>query len=342
MARILISANSMRMHKPRYPHPENPERISRIIKGLKKKNVEPEFYEPRLEPSEALRVAREIHSEDYIERLLQLSKATPVDLDPDTYLSEDSLTLALESFYTSFKLAADARGEIIFYVARPPGHHAGFKGKARGARTQGFCILNNAVAAVRGFMYNGLKRIALLDFDAHYGNGSIELLYTSRVLQVDLHQDTRTLPVFPRKPGEIGEGDGRGLKVGIPLKPYTSDDSYTRVLELAWRLVEEYSPEALVVSAGFDGFMNDGLTDLALTEYSYYRIGGLIRSLGVKTLIVLEGGYSSGLVRGLPAFMQGLQGVKVEYPVKESPKTVREANARSAERAVRIAEKYIR
>ncbi|AFL66973.1 histone deacetylase family protein [Desulfurococcus amylolyticus] len=343
MIQILVSENSMHMHVSREHHPENPERIVRVISALKRHGIRYELHDAGgMDIGEALSIARRIHSRGYIDKILMLSKKAPLNIDQDTYLSSDTLTLALETLYTSYLMALNLGRDIVFYIARPPGHHAGYRGKTRRAYTQGFCIFNNAVAAVHGLIDRGFKNIGVLDFDAHYGNGSMELLYTSRILQVDLHQDTRSLPVFPWNPSEIGAGDGYGYKIGIPLEPGTGDDSFVQVLGIVKRIIEKYNPEALVVSAGFDGFIGDGLTDLVLTEYSYYRIGYMIQSLGTPVIIVLEGGYSRGLDKGLIAFIHGLTGARVAYePGRSLQGGIARINLARANKIISRVEKYI-
>ncbi|ADV64438.1 histone deacetylase [Desulfurococcus mucosus] len=343
MVRVIVSARSAYMHRPVGYHPENPGRIPRIVESLRRSSIDYEWLESSvLNTREALEIATRIHSRSYVGKILEMAGRAPLNIDEDTYISKDSVELALETLGESYRLALQQGNGVVFYIARPPGHHAGVRGRATGARTQGFCIFNNAVAAVKGFMDRGLGKVAVLDFDAHYGNGSMEILYGARVLQVDLHQDTRTIPVFPLLPGSVGSGEGYGFKVGIPLEPGTGDDSYVEVLEAVWRVIERYNPEAFVVSAGFDGFRGDGLTDLVLTEYTFHRLGEMIRGLGVPTVVVLEGGYSSGLDKGVAAFIKGLKGVAAGYkPARTVHRVVRRVNLERAISIISWVEKHV-
>ncbi|MGB9816223.1 MAG: histone deacetylase family protein [Desulfurococcaceae archaeon] len=322
------------MHKPISDHPENPYRVVKArsslnTSGLKYRDVSIE----KIDREEAIRVCFKVHSRRYVEYLLELSRKTPVLIDEDTYMSENSLDLALATMYLSYVHASN-QGKV-FLVSRPPGHHAGVNGRAMSAPTQGFCLLNNAAAAVHGFMETGLKRILVLDFDAHHGNGTMEIFYRDRILQVDLHQDPDTLYPHTGYPDEVGEGEGYGYKANIVLPPGSGDDVFVEVLGLISDLAEKYSPEAVVVSAGFDGFENDGLADLNLTEKSYYTLGLLVRGLNAPTLVVLEGGYGVGLQRGLVAFTRGLLGLREEYPVlNETPITQYRRTIESTRRVI--------
>jgi len=326
LVEVVIQENSSLKHKPWFNHPENPERV-RVLAATLARMGFVKYGFTRVEPGldESIRVAGLIHSRDYIERLLEDSKKGRVLLDEDTYISSDSVELALEALYLSYKTALEASG-IRFLVIRPPGHHAGRRGRTRGVSSNGFCLFNNAAAAVVGFRERGFKRIGILDFDVHHGNGTMEIFYREGILQIDLHQHPDTLYPHTGYPDEIGEGEGFGLKVNMVFQPYTGDDSYMRALDYAENIIKEYNPDSLVVSAGFDGFSGDGLADLNLTEASYYRLGSLIREAGVPTVIVLEGGYSRGLENGFKAFLEGLAGVVRSYPHITSSRNISRLN----------------
>lgn len=317
MVEIVYLAESSMMHRPFTDHPERPERAlrayesaSRVCTSSRKVSV------GEIDEQEALRLAFRIHARGYVEYLLRLAKNPPVLVDEDTYIGEDSLKLAVASLYYSYLLAQNAGGTPLFVVLRPPGHHAGRGGKAMGAPTQGFCLLNNAVAAYLGMVDRGFKKIAILDFDAHHGNGTMEILYDVRVLQIDVHQDPETLYPHTGYPFEVGRGEGYGYKANIIIPPGGGDDILLTLLDRVEKIFLSYNPDAVVVSAGFDAYANDGLADLKLTEASYYAIGRLLRSLSVPVVSVLEGGYSIGLEQGVLSFVEGLSGVPRTYTSK--------------------------
>ena len=339
MLKILIVSESTSLHRPLGEHPENPSRIERVLNSLR--NIS-ELYEEisvksiGVSVEEQLKLAMRIHSKGYIDYLMRLSKIIPALIDEDTYMSHGSLELALATFTYCYLQALSAKN-TVFIVSRPPGHHAGRSGKAMGASTQGFCILNNAAAVIMGFMDRGFKKIAVLDFDVHHGNGTMEIFYSEKVLQVDLHQDPSTLYPHTGYPEEMGESEGFGYKVNLILPEGAGDDLYLELTSRVKELFKEYAPEAIVVSAGFDAFFNDGLADLAATEVSYYKLGELVRSLGVPVVIVLEGGYSVGLVRGVVSFIEGLKGLLRDYTVKTT--TPRALYKRALSIAERVLEK---
>lgn len=309
---IFILKESTTLHKPIHGHPENPNRIVKIKTALISAGIDILSTSIDLvDKNEALNLARRIHARNYIDLLIKLSKEAPISIDDDTYMDKTTLDLALGSLYLSYKYACEKRKTFI--ILRPPGHHSGFKGKAMGAPTQGFCILNNAAGSVLGLLDNGVKKIAIIDFDAHHGNGTMELFYKIPILHIDIHQDPDTLYPHTGYPDDLGEDEGYGYKVNIILPPGSGDDLFRIVLDRFSIILEKYSPEALVVSAGFDGFINDGLADLNLTEKSYYELGSLIGQYNIPTLVVLEGGYSIGLTRGIVAFIKGLMNLPTNY-----------------------------
>lgn len=313
--RIIRVRESMEKHRPWFNHPENPERVAKITTTLLSSNIQ--FTDVSIENTpeiEAFKLASRIHVKGYLDYLVKLSQYDKSIIDEDTYFTRDTLKLALSTLHYTYEYTA--KKGSYFLVSRPPGHHVGREGKTRGVSTQGFCILNNAVGGVEGFRDQGFGRIMVIDFDSHYGNGTMEILYRDRVLQVDIHQDPRTLYPYRGYPEELGEGDGYGYKVNIILPPGGGDDLFTDLIELLTLFVEKYTPEALVVSAGFDGFLDDGLSDLRLTEKSYYELGLFIRNLDIPVIAVLEGGYDTGLEKGLLAFTEGSMGLVKKYIAK--------------------------
>ena len=326
MLEVIVTRSSLTKHKPWFDHPENPGRVVKILDTLKRMGSVPyRVWSDVTDAGEAVDVASMVHSRDYVERLVDISRRGSALLDGDTYIASDSLELALESFLLSYRFAGELRG-VSFLVIRPPGHHAGKRGRTKGVSSNGFCLLNNAAAGVLGFRHRGFKNIAILDFDVHHGNGTMEIFYRERLLHIDLHQHPDTLYPYTGYPDEIGEGEGFGFKANFVFQPYTGDDSYMAALDYVGDLLSRYQPDALVVSAGFDGYAGDGLADLSLSEASYYRLGRLVRDLAVPTLVVLEGGYTRGLEGGFRAFVEGLAGLDRSYTPTTSPRGVARFN----------------
>ncbi|MDI6806184.1 MAG: histone deacetylase, partial [Candidatus Bathyarchaeia archaeon] len=192
--------------------------------------------------------------------------------------------------------------ENAFAAVRPPGHHA------EKFRAFGFCIFNNAAIAAQYLLKNfGLKRIAILDIDAHHGNGTQESFYeTDEVLYISLHQDPR---IFPGTGfiDEIGEGEGLGFNVNIPLPFRTGDRIYLKAMrEIVTPIINEYKPQFMLVSAGLDGHYADPVGNLSLSILCYREIFEIIVNValkvcGGKLVSVLEGGYSPKFVGKIAA-----------------------------------------
>ncbi|BCU66648.1 acetylpolyamine amidohydrolase [Sulfolobales archaeon HS-7] len=284
-------------HDPIFEHVENSKRAEIVLKTLNEFN--PEIIPPiKIDVKEIYT----IHDPEYVE-MIRLKSKLGDDIDPDTYTNAYTFEAALSALggaLTAYENSAIA-------MLRPPGHHAGIRGCALGAPTQGFCIFNNMAFAVSK---RREKRIAIVDFDVHHGNGTQEIFYYDpNVLHIDIHQS----PLYPGTGSvfENGGGEAKGTKVNIILPPLSSDDVMDDVFPIIEEILSEFNPEVMAFSAGFDGYVNDGLAELALTEKTFYRYGLLGRKM--KNFVVIEGGYSIGLERGLRAFVQGLLGIQEDY-----------------------------
>jgi len=174
--------------------------------------------------------------------------------------------------------------------------------------------MNVALAAAHLLTNLDLKRVVILDIDAHHGNGTQEVFNpTPEVLYVSIHQDGRTLYPGTGFVNEIGEGEGEGSKINIPLPPYSGDEIYLRALnQIAIPIATEYHPEIILISAGFDAHHTDPVASMRLSSMGYLEIFEAILSLASKLcsgklVAVLEGGYSldtlSKLVPGVIAKM---------------------------------------
>lgn len=245
------------------------------------------------------------HSKEYIERIYRIADSpSPVFIDPDTYVSKGTLQ-ALNRLAGAVLEAIElvSKGELrVFILGRPPGHHAGINGPALGAPTLGFCIFNTAGVIAKMLSKSG--RVAVLDFDLHHGNGTQEILWNTAILHVDIHQDPSTIYPGTGFPWQKGANDNL---VNILLPPGAGDDIFMDAVDRAFERMIEYDPEFLVVSAGFDAYYND-YTVMRITDRGFHYVGLKIRDMKVPVIAVLEGGYSIGLSKGLPAFVRGLTG----------------------------------
>ncbi|RLI86295.1 MAG: histone deacetylase family protein [Archaeoglobales archaeon] len=299
-------------HRPPSYHPENPKRLEIVKKALEERGLWKDVVKPiKAEISDTTVV----HDREYVEFVVESCKRESF-IDSDTYVCKDSLESALVAFGCSIQCVENAvrRRDMHLALVRPPGHHAGRRGKAFNAPSLGFCLFNNVAGAVSRAK-EFFDEILVIDFDVHHGNGTQEIFWNDKsVIHIDFHE----YGIYPGS-GSIYETDGS--KINIALPHYCRDDDYIHAwIEIVEPTIERIDPEVVIVSAGFDAFKDDGLATMELTEKFYSFAGGKLSDFSV--IAVLEGGYSVGLERGLPAFIEGyMKGYSVE-DVNPSPRVV--------------------
>lgn len=190
----------------------------------------------------------------------------------------------------------------VFALCRPPGHHAArdFYG--------GYCFLNNAAIAAQALVDAGAERVAILDVDYHHGNGTQAIFYDRPdVLFISLHaHPSQSFPYFLGFEDEIGIGNGEGFNRNYPLPLGTDWTLYAEALRHALQTIQDYSPEALVVSLGVDTYEQDPISSFRFTTEDYCRLGETIAQLQKPTLIVMEGGYAIDAIgKNVVNFLQG-------------------------------------
>ncbi|AAY80373.1 histone deacetylase family protein [Sulfolobus acidocaldarius] len=320
----LIYDETYLKHRSSTYHVENPERLKIVLKALEGRTI----IKPKPVDEEDVKL---IHNEDYV-KLVKVASQMGEPLDADTYTNEftwSSALLALGGSYVAFQNDA-------FALVRPPGHHAGISGRAMGAPTLGFCIFNNVAYPIVKLK---LKKVLIIDFDVHYGNGTQEIFWENPdVVHIDIHQDPRTLYPGTGFPDMIGGGEARGTKINLIIPPLGGDDLYEELIPIIQSVIDDYKPSYIVYSAGFDGFEDDGLANLRATEWTYYNLGLLSR--GYKRFAVLEGGYTVGLERGSRAFVNGLENENVTYQKNPSSDSVRSKFRDTLYQARRILRDY--
>ncbi len=346
---LLVFREEYLEHEQHPTHPERRERLSYTIDRLEEEGIPDVVDGLEMEGAEPVdrSVVELVHDPDYVELVKRLSEGGGGPLDPDTYVSPGTYEVALLAVGGAVKAVEDVvkgRYEVAFALVRPPGHHASV---SRGA---GFCYFNNvAIAAEYALKELGLDSVAILDWDAHHGDGTQDVFYhRDDVLYVSLHQDGRTLYPGTGFPDEVGMGPGEGYTVNVPLPPGSGDRAYAEAFDVVVRpVVEEFGPDLILVSAGQDCHFSDPLTALSVTAEGYGRMMRktveLAADVGARgPVAVLEGGYSVEL--GLPytnlAVVAALAGVPttVEEPVeppRENPEGVR-----AVERAARFHSRY--
>ena len=225
---------------------------------------------------------------------------------------------------------ADQALERVLQSSRPAFHPAGGLHHARPERASGFCIFNDVAIAV-GRAASAGHRVAYIDIDAHHGDGVMYGFYDSgRVLDIDVHQDGRTLFPGTGFPPETGRGDGEGLKVNLPLPPLSGDEA---ILPLFRRVVppllRSFRPEVIVLQHGVDGHVGDALANLQYTPRAYAEVDRTVRALatelcGGRLLVTGGGGYrASSVARVLARAGFLLAGLAAPADAEELPESWR-------------------
>ena len=302
-------------------HPESPERVERLRQAFEEAGwwqIYPHL-EPTLVPDDVL---RSVHAPAYLE-ILQEASRNGAHIDMDTYTTPASWQLALHAAGGAIAIASAVwRGEARrgFALTRPPGHHATID------QGMGFCLLNNiALAAEYLIRKDGVQRLAIVDLDLHHGNGTQEIFWKrGDVFYISTHQS----PLYPGTGDldETGGGPGKGATANFPLPPGSGDQAFAGVMEdLIIPLLEQFAPEMVLVSFGFDPHWRDPLGSLLLSGAGYgWIISSLVRfseaKCGGRIALFLEGGYDldAGAVCGQAA-VAALLNQAWEDPLGPSP-----------------------
>jgi len=297
MITAIVYSEKYLKHELGTGHPECPERLEAIVEALKRSGLWESPDVNVIDPAPATRADIEMaHDTEYVALVEKLGKSER-SLDGDTPVHKNTFELALLAAggaITAGRAVLSGKASNAFALVRPPGHHAG---RSHGG---GFCYFNNIAVMIERLKREfKLKRIFVLDFDAHHGNGTQDIFYQDpSVLYMSLHQDGRTLYPGSGFTDELGAGDGEGYNVNVPLPPESGDAEYASVMrELFVPLTKAFKPELIAVSAGFDALAEDPLTRLGLTTLAY---GWLMRHVveqakslcGGRVVLTLEGGYA--------------------------------------------------
>lgn len=284
-----IIYNSIFLRHDTDNHPENRKRLEAFGK----------LQETEL--SDAEQYLELFHQKDYIDRIKN-PVADKIYLDSDTILSPISYQSAVRA--VSATILASQRSD--FALVRPPGHHS------HPNRAAGFCIFNNISIAVQKLIFEG-KRVFIFDFDGHLGDGTEQFFYDSdRVLFWSLHQ----YPAYPGGGGvdDIGAGVGTGYTINVPLPPKSADDIYLKAVKTLLPIAEQFKPDVVGVSAGFDGHHADPLLDLNLSLDVYYHLGVLLHERFQNIFATLEGGYNTDtLPKCVYNFIDGINGQPIRF-----------------------------
>lgn len=291
-------------------HPERPQRLETLIQHLLTSPLWSQLSHLRPEPA-PLEWVHAVHPERYTSMIKSRCRVGEQMLDEgDTHVSKDSYDVALLAA-GSVLMAIDRvmTGELdrAFCAVRPPGHHAGT------STVMGFCLFNNvAIGARYAQLKHGLKRIAIVDWDVHHGNGTQQIFYEDdSVLYISLHQ----FPYYPGtgSTGERGAGPGEGFTLNCPMGAGSVEKDYLDAFQTHIHpALDNFRPEFLFISAGFDAHKDDPLAGIHLTEESFSRMTEVLlditrESCGGRVVSVLEGGYNlQALARSVAAHLKAM------------------------------------
>ena len=295
----VIYSDQFLLHDTGKNHPENPDRLISVVENL---IVNPLFKDsliwPKFNPA-SLEQLQLIHSKNYIKKVEHETSLLTNNLT--TYLSTGDTVISKQSDHVArLAVGAGIKGvdmimskEIssAFALVRPPGHHA------TATKGMGFCIYNNIAIVARYLQKQyGLKRILIVDFDVHHGNGTQDIFYEDNsVFYFSVHQH----PFYPQsgRPSEIGSGKGKGFTLNVDLPKGSGDIDLINVFNTKLnQAMDNFKPEFILVSAGFDSHEGDLLGQLNYTSTGYRSVARKLKDIAEKyasgkTLYMLEGGY---------------------------------------------------
>ncbi len=316
-------------------HPEGPDRATRIVTHLRTLGLWDRLtlVEPRPATRDDVLL---VHTEALVDRVRRIAEGGGGEMDHETPVSARSYEIALLAV-GGVLTAIDQwdEGRASFALVRPPGHHA------TPDRAMGFCLFNNVAIAARTLLAGGMERVAIVDWDVHHGNGTQAAFYDDpRVLFCSLHQ-------WPLYPGsgwftECGEDDGEGFTVNVPLPVGSTDGDYAGAVEqVVAPVVDQFAPQALLVSAGFDPHAREQLASLQMSEDGFAAMALRVLTLAQRhcdgrLALVLEGGYDR------PATNRSVAAVLAAIDAEEAPAvgSPREAGQAAIDRAREVQGRY--
>lgn len=276
-------------------HPERPERagvFDAVAEAFRLRGGV--VSDPR--PATREELAR-VHTVAYLDEVAA-ADGRAVMLDPDTFTSPESVEIALLAAGAAIDAARHAwqSGDSAMALVRPPGHHA------EPDRAMGFCLYNNIAVAAAALRAEGVSRVAIVDFDVHHGNGTQAAFYADpAVLYVSSHQ----FPYYPGTgaAGETGSGAGRGFTINIPMAAGATDAEYERVYRtVVVPALEQFAPELILVSAGYDAHELDPLAGMRMTAEGFGALVGQLKAAASRLCegriaFITEGGYHLAALR---------------------------------------------
>lgn len=298
-----------KQHLARSRHIESPQRLEAIYDMLDEDDILQKIVVVPPRPAEQDELAL-VHDIAYIERIAHTDGCPHVLLDPDTQttpLSYQAAILAAGGLFSLIDKIIDGTIKNGFALVRPPGHHA------EKDRAKGFCLFNNVALGARYAMKrHSINKILIVDWDLHHGNGTQNAFCSDPdVLYFSTHQ-------YPCYPGsgsiaEVGKAEGKGFTVNVPLDPGQGDGEFFKIFDRVLSpIVRDFKPELILVSAGFDIYINDPLGSMRVTPQGFAALTRVLMQLAEETAkerlaMVLEGGYDlAGLRDSVKAVLKEL------------------------------------
>lgn len=324
---------------------EGHKRLQTIMDVLQEYRIADKLIkvEPYLAP---LDIVQQVHSTKYLNALAGFAAKGGGTWAEETIVSRESYEIALLAAgggLAAIDAMMQKRVDNVFAAIRPPGHHAS---RDRGG---GFCLLNNvAIAAKYAQQRYGVKRIFILDWDVHHGNGLQSIFYDDpSVLYFSIHQDE----IYPRTglADECGEGQGEGFTVNVPIPRQSGDAGYCYILsKLVTPILKAYKPDIILIAAGFDSHFYDPLGSLEVTTQGYTRMTSILQNLasqicGGCLAAFLEGGYDLGSVGySVAAMLSTMAGLNIQVNdlIEPPPDIVRPQTELRIYNSIEIQKKY--
>jgi histone deacetylase 6 len=285
----LVYDEAFLLHRAPYEHPEHPGRLSAIWKRLNDEGLAGRCR--RVPAREAtLEELLEIHTPEHVERVEATTQRDFAQLDPDTYTSRESARSARLGAGGLVDLGEQVLSGALtngFALLRPPGHHA------EAERAMGFCLFNNVAIATQAARRSGIRRVAIVDWDLHHGNGTQHSFERDPDL---LYFSTHQYPFYPGTGAirEVGEGDARGHMVNVAWPAGMGDAEYLAAFDrVLLPIARAFEPELVLVSCGFDAAEGDLLGGMRVSANGYAALTEKVISLaGGRIVLALEGGYN--------------------------------------------------
>ena len=287
---VLVTYNPTHVYHNQKGSPESPHRIEDIYKYIKKK-LENKITIMDIKEPASMDDILHVHTPTYLEFIERLSRRGATYLGDSTYLNKYSYMAALigaEAAMVAGDEVFDMNYEFAYALIRPPGHHASAD------MYGGFCLLNNAAIVAKHIQERGIKKIAIIDWDAHAANGTMKIFYSSpNVLLISIHRDPEDFYPHEGFMHQIGRGEGTGYTVNIPVPAGTGDSEYSILFkEIIDPIIEDYRPDFIIGENGFDPHYSHKDVGLSLTMKGFLNIIERLKNYGKPFIMVQEGGYT--------------------------------------------------